>query len=109
MIKPPALPQASAATSAPDTSRIANRDNLEKAGRQFEAVFTKMMLKSMRQPKLADDIFGSKALDTFREMQDAQFADKMAQAKPLGIGKAVVDFLARSQPDLNHDQPKTMP
>ncbi|MBX9795379.1 rod-binding protein [Sphingomonas sp.] len=97
----PPLPQASAASGAPDTSRLANRENLEKAGRQFEAVFTRMMLKSMRQPKLADDIFGSKALDTFREMQDGQFADKMAEAKPMGIGRAVVEFLARSQPDLN--------
>ena len=81
-----------------DASRLANRANLEKAGRQFEAVFDGMMLKSMRQAKLTDDdLFQSKALDTFRDMQDQQVAQTMAEHAPIGIGKAMTDFLARSQ------------
>ena len=68
----PAIPRRDPATGiATDTSRARRRkDNLEKAGEQFEAVFTGMMLKSMRQAKLADPLFDSKALDTFRDMQD---------------------------------------
>ena len=85
-----------------DTSRLKSRANLEHAGQQFEAVFDGMMLKSMRAAKLADDeLFGSKAEDTFREMQDQQVAQSMAQHAPMGIGKAMVDFLAKSQGDLN--------
>lgn len=83
-----------------DTSRLATRANLEKAGAQFEAVFTQMMMKAMRSTHLADDIFGSKAADTFRDMQDQKLAQSMAEHQPLGIGKAMVAFLARSQPDL---------
>ena len=75
-------------------------ENLKKAGQQFEAVFTGMMLKSMRQAKLADPLFDSKALDTFTEMQDGQVAHAMAEHQPLGIGKAMTDFLAKSQAGL---------
>ena len=84
-----------------DTSRLKSADNLKKAGQQFEAVFTGMMLKSMRQAKLADPLFDSKALDTFTEMQDARVAQSMSETTPLGIGKAMTDFLAKSQSDLN--------
>lgn len=82
-------------------SRVANKDNLDKAGKQFEAVFTGMMLKSMRQAKLAEPLFDSKALDTFRDMSDQKVVQQMSDSTPLGIGKAMTDFLSRSQPDLN--------
>lgn len=89
------------------------KDNLDKAGKQFESIFTGMMLKSMRQAKLTDPLFDSKAIDTFTEMQDAQVAKAMAEHAPLGIGKAMTDFLSQqhggSQSDLNQsaaDPPK---
>ena len=99
------IPNLSSATAASptsgigvDTSRLTSRANLDKAGKQFEAVFSGMMLKSMRQAKLAeDDLFGSKALDTFREMQDQKLSQSMADHAPLGIGKALTDFLAKGQ------------
>jgi flagellar protein FlgJ len=84
-----------------DTSRLKSKDNLDKAGEKFEAVFTGMMLKSMRQAKLADPLFDSKAIDTFTDMQDGLIAKLMAEHTPLGIGKAMTDFLAKSQSDLN--------
>jgi flagellar protein FlgJ len=86
-----------------DTRRLATRDNLEAAGDKFEAIFTGMMLKSMRQAKLADDLFDSKALDTFRDMQDRTIAQTMAANAPIGIGKAMVDFLARADAALQAD------
>ncbi len=54
--------------------------NLEKAGEKFEAVFIGMMLKSMRQAKLGDGLFDSKAHDTFRDMQDKQVAAEHGRA-----------------------------
>jgi flagellar protein FlgJ len=105
------IPNLSAAAVSPpsgigvDTSRLTSRANLEKAGKQFEAVFSGMMLKSMREAKLAeDDLFGSKALDTFREMQDQKLSQSMAEHAPLGIGKAMTEFLAKGQAAL---QPAT--
>ena len=94
---------------AADTSRLAGKGNLKKAGQQFEAVFTGMMLKSMRQAQLADPLFDSKAIDTFRDMQDQMTVKAMAEKTPLGIGKAMTDFLARSQPNLNDAEPSAGP
>ncbi|MGN5509359.1 rod-binding protein, partial [Campylobacter coli] len=89
-------PLLDASSVASDTSRLATLANLQKAGQQFEAIFVQMMLKSMRATHLADDIFGSKAGDTFRDMQDQKIAQTMAAHQPLGIGKAMSDFLAKS-------------
>ena len=89
-------------TTATGTFARANtKENLAKAGQQFESVFTGMMLKSMRQAKLADPLFDSKALDTFRDMQDQKTVQAMAEHTPLGIGKAMTEFLGRAQPNLN--------
>lgn len=88
-----------------DTTRIASAENLKAAGDKFEAVFTGMMLASMRKASLADTLFESKALDAFRDMQDQRVAESMAKNAPLGIGKAMTEFLGRSQPDLNGAAP----
>ncbi|TGX53233.1 rod-binding protein [Sphingomonas gei] len=79
-----------------DTSRLASSDNLEAAGKRFEAIFTGMMLKSMRSAKLGDGLFDSKASEQFRDMQDQQLAQAMAAHAPIGIGKAMTEFLARN-------------
>lgn len=79
-----------------DTRRLASKGNLDAAGKQFEAVFTAMMVKSMRSTHLADDLFGSKAADTFKDMQTTQLAGAMAEHAPLGIGKAMTTFLSKA-------------
>lgn len=83
-----------------DTSRVATGENLQAAGEKFEALFIGMMLKSMRQAKLGSDLFESQARDKFRDMQDRQTAETMAATTPLGIGKAMTEFLSRNTPDL---------
>lgn len=96
MTEIPAPVQPTTGISA-DTSRLTSRANLKKAGEQFEAVFVNMMLKSMRQASLGDGLLDSKNSDTFRDMQDRQVAESMATHQPIGIGKAMIEFLARSQ------------
>ena len=97
------IPSIASATAAPttgisvDSSRVTSKANLKEAGDKFESVFTGMMLKSMRQAHLSSELFESKGLDTFREMQDQKVAQSMADTAPLGIGKAMVDFLSKAQ------------
>lgn len=79
-----------------DTSRLATRGNLDAAGAKFESIFINMMLKSMRQAKLADGLFDSQAQRQFRDMQDQKLAESMAAHAPVGIGKAMTEFLARN-------------
>jgi flagellar protein FlgJ len=92
--QPSALPTAGIST---DNSRLTSRANLKKAGQQFESVFIGMMLNSMRQANLGDGLFDSKNSETFRDMQDKQVAESMAAHQPIGIGKAMTEFLAKSQ------------
>jgi peptidoglycan hydrolase FlgJ len=79
-----------------DTSRLASKENLEAAGARFEAIFVNMMLKSMRSAKLSEGLFDSQAQEQFRDMQDQKLAQSMAEHAPIGIGKAMTDFLAKA-------------
>jgi peptidoglycan hydrolase FlgJ len=62
---------------------------LRKAAQGFEAVFLREMIGSMRKAKLADDMFGSGATDSFREMADARTAETMAGLGQFGIAAMV--------------------
>jgi len=97
-------PIAGSPSVAADTSRLATKDNLDKAAAQFEALFINQMLKSARAAKLGDGLFDSDALNQFRDMQDAKLSETMAVHTPMGIGKALADFLKKSQPSLQGDE-----
>ena len=58
-------------TGALANPKASQDDKLKAVARQFEAVFLRQMIGSMRQAKLSDDIMGSDATDQFRDMQDA--------------------------------------
>lgn len=96
----PAQP-AGATRVAGDLSRLPSKDNLKAAGDRFEAVFTNMMLGAMRKARLSETMFDSKAQETFRDMQDQKLSESMAASAPIGIGRALTDFLSKNQPDLN--------
>ena len=91
---------------AADTSRLATSKNLDKAAAQFEALFINQMLKAARAAKLGDSLFDSEALDQFRDMQDAKLSETIAVHTPMGIGKALADFLAQGRPDLKGGEVK---
>ena len=70
---------------------------LRKAAEAFEAVILRQMMTSMRQAKLADDMFGSSATNNFREMADAKLADNMAGMRQFGIADLVEKQLAQKK------------
>ncbi|HET9509546.1 MAG TPA: rod-binding protein [Sphingomonas sp.] len=80
-----------------DTSRLKSDENLTAAGQRFEAIFTGMMLKSMRAAKLSDGLFDNKASEQFRDMFDGKIAESMAQHSPMGIARAMTEFLSKTQ------------
>jgi len=95
-VAPPAIATPATGGISLDTSRLASKENLQAAGQKFEAIFTGMMLKSMRAAKLGDGLFDSKAGEQFRDMQDQKLAEQMAVHAPIGIGKAMTDFLGKA-------------
>lgn len=83
-------------TIAPGAS---DRDKLSATAKQFEAMFVRQMLAAARKADFGgDDLFGSQALDTFRQMQDEHFADVTAQTGTLGLASILEAQMARFLP-----------
>ena len=68
---------------------------LRKAAQGFEALFLRQVIGSMRQAKLGDDLLGSSATNTYREMSDKQLADSLAQKGSIGIAALVEAQLSK--------------
>ena len=68
---------------------------LREAAKQFESLFTSMMLKSMRQANFKDPLFGSDQGDLYQDMYDDQIAAVMSRGKGLGLADMLVQQLRR--------------
>ncbi|MEH3106329.1 MAG: rod-binding protein [Sphingomonas fennica] len=66
---------------------------LKAAAKQFEAIFIRQMMSSMRTAKLGDDILGSDAGNQFRDMADSKTADSLADKGSFGIADMLVKQL----------------
>ncbi|QSR16571.1 rod-binding protein [Novosphingobium sp. KA1] len=76
-----------------------DRDRLSATAKQFEAMFVRQMLAAARKADFGGDaLFGSQALDTFRQMQDEHFADVTAQSGTLGLAAILEAQMARFLP-----------
>ena len=62
---------------------------LRKAAVAFEAVMLRQLIGEMRKSALADDIFGSSANSTYRELADARTADALAVRGAIGIATMI--------------------
>ena len=65
-------------------------NDLRAAAEQFEALFIQQLLKQARSAKLADDILGSEAGDTYTEMLDQERAKQLSAKMNLGIADALI-------------------
>ena len=81
-----------AALSAPDPNA-----DLREAAEQFEAIFLNEFIKQARKAKLAEDIFGSSAQDTYTEMLDRELASNLSGRVNLGIAEALVRQLGQGE------------
>ena len=62
---------------------------------QFEAMFTRMMLKSMRDAVGPDPMFGSDQQQMYQDMADNQLSIQMAKGKGLGLADMLVRQLQK--------------
>ena len=92
---------------AASLSQIDNRPtDLQSAAEQFEAMFIQQLLKQARSAKLADDILGSEAGDTYTEMLDQERAKQLSAQMNLGIAEALVKQFGGIAEDNYSDQEK---
>jgi flagellar protein FlgJ len=66
---------------------------LKEAARQFESLFTQMLLKSMREASRGfgeDSLFGSDQADLYQDMFDDQIAMQLSKGRGLGLADMLV-------------------
>jgi peptidoglycan hydrolase FlgJ len=71
---------------------------VREAARQFESLFTRMMLKSMREASAnsEDAMFNSKETQFYQGMYDDQLAVQLSKGKGLGLADMLVQQLTRA-------------
>ena len=88
-------------------TQIDNRPtDLQSAAEQFEAMFIQQLLKQARSAKLADDILGSEAGDTYTEILDQERSKQLSAQMNLGIAEALVKQFGGIAEDNSSDQEK---
>lgn len=73
----------------------ANAATLQAAAKQFEAVFTQMVLKSMRNATPQDGLFDNEQSKLYMSMMDQQLAQQMS-SRGIGLAEVMVRQLARA-------------
>ena len=73
-------------------------ETIRKVAQQFESVFTKMVLSSMRQASssVGDQVFGSDQQQFYQGMFDDQLSVELTKGKGLGLADMLVQQLTRS-------------
>ncbi|MDX1496193.1 MAG: flagellar assembly peptidoglycan hydrolase FlgJ [Salinisphaeraceae bacterium] len=92
-----ALPEMAQLASLKQSQQNGQNTELSKVARQFESIFTHMMIKSMRQASLGNELFNGNGYETYRDMFDQQIAQAMSQGKGLGIAEAMLRQLQPPQ------------
>ena len=78
-------------------ARQESPEALAEAAEQFEALFTQMLLKSMRSASLGEGIFDSQQSEFYRDLFDQQVAGEMSKGKGLGIAELLVRQLGGAE------------
>lgn len=63
---------------------------LRQVAKQYESLFTRMMIKSMRDAVGKDPIFGSDQEQSYQEMYDDQLSIELSKGKGLGLADVLV-------------------
>jgi flagellar protein FlgJ len=76
------------------SARADDPSALREVARQFESIFTKMMLDGMRKASFGDPLFGSDQADMYQDMMDDQLSIEMSQGKGLGLADMLIRQLS---------------
>ena len=75
------------------------RQAVKKVAREFEALFTEMMLKSMRETVGKDSLTGGgRGEEIYRMLLDQEYARAAAEQGSLGLAKLIETTLTRPAP-----------
>ncbi|MDH5408356.1 MAG: flagellar assembly peptidoglycan hydrolase FlgJ [Gammaproteobacteria bacterium] len=80
-------------------ARLDQKGALLDVARQFESMFMKMMLKSMRDASFGDPIFDNNQSMFYRDMFDNQLALSLSKGKGMGLAELLARQLGQQLPD----------
>lgn len=69
-------------------------EDLKQAAQAFEAILLRQMLAASRNSGIGDELLGSQASETFRQMRDDAFADIASRTGTLGLAGMIEAQLA---------------
>jgi flagellar protein FlgJ len=99
-------------------AKVDSKSALLEVARQFEAIFTNMMLKSMRDASMGDPLFDSQGQQFYQKMYDEQLTSNLAKEGSIGLADMIVRQLTPHVQDNNLEnqggkffdvQPKSFP
>ena len=70
-------------------ARTDSKGALDQAARQFESLFTQMMLKSMRQAGLGEGLMENDQTKFYQEMYDQQLAVHLSEGRGIGLTEVI--------------------
>ena len=85
------------------SARVNQQAAIKEIAKQFESLFTHMMLKSMRDASLGDPIFDSSQSAFYRDMFDNQLALSMSKGRGLGLADTLARQLQQQIPMAQDD------
>ena len=94
-------------TALKDLKTLSKNDSksaLKQVAAQFESIFMKMMLKSMRDASFGDALFDSDTAKFYRDMHDDQLALNLSKEGGVGLANMLVKQL---EGYIHDDAPKT--
>lgn len=81
-----------APNSRDESQQPKGSQEIEKAAKDFEAMFVSMLIKQLRET-LQEGLFTKETSDSFGAMFDMYMGEHLAESSPLGIGKAVSKYM----------------
>ncbi len=76
-----------------------SKEALRSVAGEFETIFLKMMLKSMRKASFGNPLFDSDSAKFYRDMRDDQLAMDLSKSGGVGLADTLVKQLARYLPE----------
>jgi flagellar protein FlgJ len=93
-------------TALKKDARTNDPDALRQVAKQYESLFARMMIKSMRDAVGKDPMFGSDEEQTYQEMYDDQLSIEMTKGHGLGLADMLVRQLQKLSGGSKADTPQ---
>ena len=94
----PIVPTTGGGASSPahsDPLNAKRKAEIQSMAADFEAIFVRQMLTTMRSSSLGDGLFDGEGLKQFRDMQDAKLAESMATKGVFGVAELLTRHMEK--------------